>query len=67
MNAKYVSLPTPPRSWSADWEVQPRPTCDVWETDRTPQPTGLLDAGGTPIYRTFEAISFGFRGKGTTR
>jgi hypothetical protein len=37
------------------------PTATVFETDAAPQPTGLLDASGTPLYRTIDREPIGFR------
>lgn len=32
----------------------------VWEAERKPEPTGLLDASGTPLYRMPDAKRIGF-------
>ena len=36
-------------------------TLEVHESDKTPQPTGLLDANGTPLYRIPPTVRFGFQ------
>lgn len=59
---RYVALPRSPVAWSENltgW-VGERPSLDVWEQDKTPQPIGLLDAHGTPIYVMPDTIRMGF-------
>lgn len=58
----YVAIP--PRAgidYDADgrW-VDDRGTCTVFEDERQPVSTGLLNSSGVPIYRVPEAIRIGF-------
>ena len=49
------------RSYSDGYAiVQQLPTCHVSE-DHDPQPTGLLDANGTPLSRVQERVPMGFQ------
>lgn len=63
---KITSIATPPspRGWQSDGDAyfQERPTITAWEADPAPQPTGLLDMHGVPIYRQSERVPIGFRG-----
>jgi hypothetical protein len=62
---RYISLAVRPRVWTSDQDyAQPdRPSVTVWERDTTPEPTGLLDAAGVPIYRVEDRRSIGFRNR----
>lgn len=64
---RYIAIPNAPRAWATDhvnaWGTTP-PSCTVHEADPTPQPIGLLDADGTPIYRVQEQVAFGFQPNG---
>lgn len=65
MTARYIALPTPPKLLASNQEAaQYRPTCEVFEADRTPHGTGLLDASGTPLYRIVDTVRLGFQGRG---
>ena len=58
----YVTIRRPQRP-RADWlEDAPEPVLsfDVIVSDDEPVNTGLLDAHGTPIYRTPDKIKMGF-------
>lgn len=58
----YVALARKPRAWASDQEqMGERPTSIVHEADKTPEPTGLVDVHGTPLYRVAETIKMGFR------
>ena len=58
---KYVALHRQPRAWASDQEAMgERPTSVVHEADKTPEPTGLVDAAGTPLYRVTDQIKMGF-------
>lgn len=59
---RYVALPHPSAAWSENltgW-VGERPFLDVWEQDKAPQFTGLLDAHDVPLYRVQERAALGF-------
>lgn len=61
---KYISLRVPPKAWTSDHHaLEERPSCTVWEVDKTPEPTGLLDSEGVPLYRQPETFKMGFVGK----
>jgi hypothetical protein len=51
-----------PRAWdSATTAWQERPSATVWEQEKTPHATGLLDAAGVPLYRVPETVPMGFK------
>jgi hypothetical protein len=59
---RYVPLARRPATWES-WEdeiAEPRVTISVIDESDAPQPTGLVDANGTPLYRiaTRERIGF---------
>lgn len=65
---KYRPLPgSRPRqvfTQYVDWAGETCMTADlVIESDRSPQPTGLLDQHGETLYRLHETVPFGFRGR----
>lgn len=58
---RYAAMPA--TAWDAHGEwfrMGSRPTETVYEADRTPRPTGLVDQHGTPIYRLRETVPMGF-------
>jgi hypothetical protein len=60
--AKYVAIRSAPKAWVSATDVpEDRPTCTVFESDDTPQSTGLLDTHGTPLYRLVEKGPLGFQ------
>lgn len=63
MTQRYVPLARAPRAWQSEggdyWAE--RPTIAVWETERAPVDTGLLDASGTRLYRVNDPEPIGFR------
>mgnify|MGYP000930187892 FL=1 len=60
MALRYVTLRSPPRAWDSDGPMAERPTMTVHEAVPAPQPTGLLDAHGAPLYRIEERNPIGF-------
>lgn len=52
---KYVVMR--PVGW-VDWDEPPRTMDVVVASPEGPQPTGLVDASGTPIYRVRDPIGF---------
>ena len=60
--SRYVPRAIPPRLWSDDHDgpTTQRPTMTVHEADPAPEPTGLLDAAGVPLYRVRETVRMGF-------
>lgn len=62
LSARYVALAAAPRAWGNDHHTitESRPTMFVHETDPTPEPTGLLDQHGVPLYRVEERERLGF-------
>lgn len=61
---RYIVLPNAPKAWVSAHDVPEHlPSCTVYEADPAPQPIGLLDADGTPIYRMQERVPMGFVGR----
>jgi hypothetical protein len=52
-------------TWDSDMEgmIHMPDSCEVHETDKAPQFTGLLDASGTRLYRIPPSVKFGFHTK----
>lgn len=46
-----------------DWGEHSVTADSVIESDRSPEPTGLLDQHGDKLYRVHETVPFGYRGK----
>lgn len=62
MTARYVAMARPPRAWVSAHEVpEDRPSCTVWEADREPLDTGLLDELGVRIFRVDDKPPIGFQ------
>lgn len=60
--SRYVAIR--PRAWASDTHVpESLPTCTVFESDKTPVNTGLLNVEGVPLYRVPETVPPGFVGK----
>lgn len=54
----------PPHAFvSATHTPETRPSVTVHEEDKRPVDTGLLNADGWPIYRTFETFPIGYVGR----
>lgn len=49
-------------SWDSElgYAIHMPDSCEVYESEKGPQPTGLLDAGGTPLYRVVPMVKLGF-------
>ena len=49
-------------TWDSDISamIHMRDSVEVHQTDNGPQPTGILDANGTPLYRITPTVRFGF-------
>ncbi len=49
-------------SWDSDLgcDIHMPDSCEVHETDKMPQYTGLLDASGTRLYRIPPTVKVGF-------
>lgn len=63
---KYVTQPRAVFTQYVEWAERHAMTADtVIEADKTPEPTGLLDAHGDRIFRVHETVPFGFRGRVT--
>lgn len=59
MKYRYIALPIPSKSnWADDAPLIRDLT--VYDTEDTPEATGLLDASGTKLYRVRERIKMGF-------
>lgn len=57
----YAYRAIAPRQWvSATDTPEGRPTCEVFEQDRAPVDTGLVNAHGVPIYRCEAPRTIGF-------
>jgi hypothetical protein len=59
---RYVALSRPPRAWLL-WDDTPvqQPSCTVWEAEREPVDTGLVDPSGIRLYRVEDREPIGFR------
>jgi hypothetical protein len=56
------------RAGLTDYQIEGSATADhVFEADRTPIATGLLDANGVPLYRVPETVPLGFHVKPRVR
>ncbi len=60
MAPRYVALRAPPRAWDGDGPMAERPTMTVHEAVSAPEPIGLLDARGVPLYRLEDRNPIGF-------
>lgn len=62
MVVRYVPLAKAPASWrSEDYEVWvERPSVTVWQEEKAPVYTGLLDSAGTRLFRVEEPEPLGF-------
>lgn len=60
MKDKYVALAQKPKSHWSDDEPLIHKDLLVYERDDRPEDIGLLDAGGTPLYRVRARIKMGF-------
>lgn len=58
MADRYVTAVRPTAHWADDAPMIPALT--VFEAEDRPEPTGLLDPQGAPIYRVRERIKMGF-------
>jgi hypothetical protein len=60
--SRYVAIRHLPKTYRTedDGSWQDRPTIQAIESDPTPVATGLVDASGTPLYRTEERVPIGF-------
>jgi hypothetical protein len=59
---QYVPFSRPPAAWES-WEdeiAEPRVTISVIDDSDAPQPTGLVDQHGTPLYRIASRARCGF-------
>lgn len=67
--AKYLAIPKAPRQWQTESDMgwQERPTITVWSEDARLEPTGLVDASGTPLYRLPDRVPLGFHVPGAPR
>lgn len=62
---QYRPLAKRQRAYEEEWfEEEPHRTITVHETDDSPIQTGLVDANGTPLYRTKVRVPIGFVGNG---
>lgn len=62
MADRYFPMARAPRAWASEqngW--QERPTITVFEPERGPRDTGLLDANGVKLYASEEREPIGFR------
>lgn len=58
---RYVALPRQPLAWDSNsGPLLERPSTTVIEAENTPEPIGLVDQHGTPLYRVRETVTMGF-------
>lgn len=59
---RYVTLAKPPKGWASEPHVpEDRPNCTVYEAEREPRDTGLLDASGVRLFAVEDREPIGFQ------